>query len=278
MDIQAIDWNEVWKKKRTRVYDDGQNQTYWDGRAPSFALATDGGPYVAKFLEVLKPEPDWRILDVGCAAGTLAVPLASRVCQVTALDISPIMLDCLQSTCLKRGIQNIRPVQASWTDDWDLLPIEPHDVAIASRSLIVPDLRESLEKLDRFATRRVCITTPVGSGSMDPAMFKAIGRRSPFDADYIYVYNLLYQMGAQAHVSFISYQEDRSYQDLDEAFRALQSKVWNLLPQEEKALRDYIRRSFVCRADRFYRRDPLTICWAAMWWTPLHQRKSLDFL
>ena len=251
MDIQAIDWNEVWKNKRTRVYDDGKNQAYWDGRAPSFAQATDGGAYVARFLEVLKPEPDWRVLDVGCAAGTLALPLASRVSQVTALDISPIMLDCLQSTCKQRGIQNIQPVQASWIDDWDCLSIEPHDVAIASRSLIVPDLRQSLEKLDRFATRRVCITTPVGPGPMDPAMFKAIGRRSHFDADYIYVYNVLYQMGAQAHVSFISYLEDRSYQNLEEVFRALQSKVGDLLPQEERALHEYIQRSLYAELDSF---------------------------
>ena len=101
-------------------------------------------------------------------------------------------------------------------------------------------------------------------------MFKAIGRKSHFGADYIYVYNVLYQMGAQAHVSFISYQEDRSYQDLDEAFRASQSKIGDLLPQEEKALHEYVRSNFVCRNGRFYRREPLIICWAVMWWTPRH--------
>lgn len=277
MNIQAINWNEVWKTQRTRVYDDGQSQAYWDSRARSFALATDGGPYVSRFLDIVRPEPEWRVLDVGCAAGTLAVPLASRVRQVTALDISPVMLDCLRSSCQQGGIQNIQPVQASWTDDWDRLAIEPHDVAIASRSLIVPDLRQSLEKLNRFAMRRVCISTPVGPGPMDLAMFKAIGRRSPFGADYIYVYNVLYQMGQQAHVDFISYQDDRSYQDTDEVFKGLQRKIGDLLPQEEQALSDYIRASFACRDGRWYRREPLTICWAVMWWTPRHKRQEVDF-
>lgn len=277
MNIQAIDWNEVWKNQRTREYDDGQNKAYWDGRAQSFHSVADGGPYVSQFLDIVQPEPDCRVLDVGCAAGTLAVPLASRVQQVTALDISPLMLDGLQSTCRQRGIQNIHTVQASWTDDWDRLNIEPHEVAIASRSLIVPDLRQAIEKLNRFATRRVCISTPVGVGPLDPVMFQAIGRLCKFGPDYIYVYNLLYQMGVQAHVSFISYQEDRTYQNHDEAFRALQRKVGDLLPQEETALHNYVQRSFICRDGRLIRREPLTICWAVMWWTPSPQRRIADF-
>ncbi len=271
MDIQAIDWNEVWKNRQTRVYDDEQNQAYWDGRARSFALTTDGGDYVARFLEVVKPEPEYRVLDVGCAAGTLAVQLASRVHQVTALDISPMMLDRLQATCKQRGIQNIQPVQASWTDDWDRLAIEPHDVVIASRSLIVPDLRQAIEKLNRYAIRRVCISTPVGVGPLDPVMFQAIGRPCNFGADYIYVYNLLYQLGINANLHFIAYQENRTYQDKDAVVTAMRHRIGELLPQEERALQEYVDRTFVCREGTWQRVEPHIIRWAVMWWSPQYK-------
>lgn len=266
MDIRTIDWNGVWKKQQSGIRDEGRDRAYWDNRAPLFAEAAEGGPYVERFLELMDPEPHWRVLDVGCASGTLAVPLSSRVRQVTALDISPVMLDCLQARCRQRRIENVHPVQASWADDWHRLGLEPHEVVVASRSLIVPDLRQAVDKLNRFAQRRVCISTPVGCGPLDPALFRAIGRTRNCGPDYIYVYNLLYQMGLQANVQFISYREGKTYRDRQAVFAAMQDKVGALLPQEEKALHEYVERTFVCQDGRWRRRVPHTITWAVMWW------------
>lgn len=266
MDIRTIDWNDVWKKRQSRVCDDDRDRAYWNKRATTFATTAYCGPYVERFVDIVNPEPHWRVLDIGCASGTLAVPLAGRVRQVTALDISPVMLGCLEATCRRQGIANIRPVQASWTDDWDRLAIEPHEVAIASRSLIVPDLRQAVEKLNRFATRRVCISTPVGSGPLDPGLFRAIGRPGHFGADFIYVYNLLYQMGLHANLQFINYPEHRTYEDKAAVLAAMRDRIGELLPQEEKAMREYVDRTFVCREGRWERVEPRIIRWAVMWW------------
>jgi SAM-dependent methyltransferase len=269
MDIRAIDWNEAWKRQQSGVFDDGWNRAYWDKRAPHFAMSREGGPYVERFIELVNPEPQWRVLDVGCGSGTLAVPLASRVREITALDISSVMLDSLRVRCEQHEIDNVAPVRASWTDDWQSLALEPHDVVIASRSLVVSDLRQAIEKLNRFALRRVCISTPAGEGPLDPAMFRAIGRRRRFGADYIYVYNLLYQMGLQANLHFITYRENKSYRDKDSVFTALRCRIGELLPQEEKILREYIDSAFSCRDGRWRRIVPRTVKWAVMWWDRL---------
>lgn len=266
MDICAVDWNKVWKDMKNRPFEGDRAADYWNSRAPAFAQDSLTSPYVEQFMRLLSLEPGWRVLDVGCAAGTLAIPLAPRVRQVTGIDISPAMLDGLRSACHRYGVDNVRAVNASWTDDWNAAEIMPHEVAIASRSLIVPDLRNAIERLNRFATRRVYISTPVGDGPLDHAMFRAIGRQCRFGADYIYVYNLLYQMGMQANLSFITYRENKSYSGKEHVFTSMQSRIGDLLPQEETALREYIDRSYVCREDRWRRAAPLIIRWAVMWW------------
>jgi SAM-dependent methyltransferase len=266
MDIRSIDWNEIWKQHNPEGRDEERTRIYWDNRASSFATGVEDDFYVNQFLTLIDPCPEWRVLDVGCASGTLAIPLAGRVRQVTGVDISGAMLDGLRAGCEKGGIGNVKTVRASWTDDWQALAIEPHDLVIASRSLIVADLRQAIAKLDRFALRRVCISTPVGDGPQDPAMLGAVGRRRRGGADYIYVYNLLYQMGLQANLQFLTSRGQRTYPDKETLFLRMRDKVGEMLPQEEKALRDYIDHSFVLREGRWQRREPRSIRWAVMWW------------
>lgn len=69
--------------------------------------------------------------------------------------------------------------------DWRELDIKPHEVVIASRSLIVPDLRGAIETLNRFALQRAYISVPAGAGPFDPDLLQAIGRPCRWGPDYI---------------------------------------------------------------------------------------------
>ena len=44
-------------------------------------------------LEVVPPEPDWAVLDVGCGTGTGLTPYLAAGCTVAGVDVSPAMLD-----------------------------------------------------------------------------------------------------------------------------------------------------------------------------------------
>jgi SAM-dependent methyltransferase len=274
MDICAIDWNEAWKEKLTSSFDAIGAEEYWDRRAPAFARPESGGPYVEQFLRLLSLQSDWRVLDVGCGTGALTVPLAPLVGRITALDISSAMLDSLRTACRHQNIRNVHTVRASWTDDWRKLDIEPHEVVIASRSLIVPDLTRAIDTLNRFALHRVYISVPVGDGPLDPALFQAIGRPWRRGPDYIYVYNLLYQMGIHANLAFITYREDKPYPDLMAAMTGLKNRTGDLLPSEEASLKKYIDQTFECRDGRWQLRDARTIRWAVIWWEPSDRRHN----
>ncbi|NTU43683.1 MAG: class I SAM-dependent methyltransferase, partial [Nitrospirales bacterium] len=193
METKQIDWNRLWMDARTERTKKWDGKAFWNKRAPSFAKhATESG-YAKDFLAIMRPEPHWTVLDVGCAAGTLAIPLSCKVQAITAMDISDVMLEMLSERCRDQGIGNIRTLKGGWEDDWDALGVEEHDVAIASRSLIVNDLRTAITKLNNAARKRVILSSMVGDGPFDRRIYEAVGRDLNRGPDYIYVYNLLHQ-------------------------------------------------------------------------------------
>lgn len=264
---QDIDWNGIWKESRRQKSWRRKKSKDWDKRAAAFARRNIASSYVEQFIDRIHLEPDWTVLDIGAGPGTLAIPLARRVKAVTAIDFSASMLDALQEYAGRAGVTNIRTVEASWEDNWERLGVGPHDVAIASRSLSVDDLRAALEKLDAFATRRVIISDRVGSGPFDPDIFAAVGREFSPGPDYILTLNLLYQMGIHARVDFIILDENKVYESREQAVDSCAWMLDNLTAEEEQKLQAYLAAHLVKRPDHTWevvRRRPVK--WALIWW------------
>jgi hypothetical protein len=203
---------------------------------------------------------------MGCAAGTLAIPLSKRVKQITAMDISGTMLDLLQERCSKLNIDNILTVQGAWEDDWDALGIAEHDIALASRSLITEDFESALTKLNKTARKRVYVSTIVGDGPHDRRIFRALGRDLNPGPDYIYICNLLYRMGIRANVNFITHEERNSYESPEDAFAILSSKIEMITIEEADTLRSFLKEHLVCHEERWTMSYPRKISWAVLWW------------
>lgn len=266
LDIREIDWNRIcWETRKQKSSPSG-NSAYWDNRAPAFARNSSKSDYSVKFLSMLKVKPHWTLLDVGCAAGTLAIPLAERVKSITAMDISGKMLTLLRERCVQLGITTIQTVQGAWEDDWNALGIEEHDVALASRSLITEDFESALAKLDKAARKRVYVSTIVGDGPHDRRIYRALGRDLNPGPDYIYLYNLLYRMGIRANVNFITYPESNSYDSPGDAYAHLSSKIEIFTPREEAILKAFLKEHLICESGKWIMSYPRKICWAVIWW------------
>jgi hypothetical protein len=182
------------------------------------------------------------------------------------------MLSLLQERCRDQGIDNIATVNSRWEDDWQACGIGIHDVAIASRSLIVADLREAVLKLQRFACKRVYISTLVDDGPHDRNIIQAVGRDFHERADYILVYNLLRQMGIYANVAFTVNRDEKHYGDVEEALASMRWMIHAMTGQEEEKLRDYLTKTMVRENGRWkmpYRR---TVRWAVLWWDTILQQ------
>ena len=265
-DVEEIDWNQAWKESKAKRTSGPRDNRFWDRRAPSFAKHTTETVYPGAFLEIMAPRPRWSVLDMACGGGTLALPLARRVRRITAVDFSDRMLDILNGKCEEERITNIRAVNARWEDNWKDMGIGLHDVAIASRSLVVDDLRAAILKLEASARERVYISTIVGDGPYDRRVFEALGRDLYMGPDYIYHYNLLYQMGIRASVAFIDERNDRRFEDHDDALNTMRWMLDNMTHEEEEKLRKYLKKH-LAQDDRGWRMDySRAVRWAVIWW------------
>lgn len=262
-----LDWDQLWRNAREEKAWGSREAEDWDKKASSFSIRNQASPFVPLVLSRLPLDSSLTVLDVGSGPGTLALPMAAKVKSVTALDYSQGMLATLDELAAQAGVQNIRTVHCSWQDDWAAFAIGRHDIAIASRSLAVADLRHALQRLAEYSSRYVFIIDRISPTPFDPEAFAAIGR--PFDSgpDYIYVLNILYSMGIHPHVDILTLDRTNHFADLDEAFRSYCWMFKNLTPNEELLLRQYLQdKSFACDNRQIYITREIPPQWAFIWW------------
>ena len=244
-----IDWNVLWQNAREQKSWTQKGPKDWDKKAPSFLKRNSNSPFIDLVLEKLPLRPEFSILDAGSGPGTLSIPLAKQVHSVTALDYSQGMLEALTSEAAAQGVDNISTIHGSWEDDWQTLGITQHDICIASRSLSVPNLQQSLAKLDQYSRSHVFVIDRIGNTPFDEGAFKALNRPFRTGPDYIYTVNTLYSMGIFCSLDIIRLATETRYPSFE---AAMESYVWmfkELTTQEEKQLQDYIRCNSRLEAD-----------------------------
>lgn len=241
MRYEDLDWGALWRQAQDDAAWKPRAASVWDGRAASFAGRNKHSSFERQCLQLIAPQPEWTVLDVGAGPGTLAVPLAARVRHVTCMDFSAAMLSEAKRRAREEQRSNFSIVHASWTDDWEALGIMPHDVVIAARSLSVRDILAALRRMSAYGRRKRVVVDRVGSGPFDPAAFAAVGREPRRGPDYIYTLNALYQLGYYASVAYVYGDSSRICKTLDEACAGYNWMLPDLNPQEQALLLDYVR-------------------------------------
>lgn len=65
------------------------------------------GASLARLVELVKPQPSWRVLDVATAAGHTALAFAPHVATVIGLDLTAQMLPLAAGLAAERGAANV---------------------------------------------------------------------------------------------------------------------------------------------------------------------------
>ena len=152
------------------------SQAYWNKRAATFTRDATSD-YERWLLDLLALETDDEVLDMGCATGTLAVPLARAGHRVHGCDFAEAMLAILDERTTTESLP-ITCHLLAWEDDWEAagLGTDSVDVAFASRSLMSGDVSACVHKLDAAARSRAAVVVPASLlPSRDPRLLPTSG-------------------------------------------------------------------------------------------------------
>ena len=231
--FDEIDFNELYKVQRARSSFGAKTKTDWDAKAAKFNDGILQSDYIKEFLRRVDFAGVRSVLDFACGPGGLSCLAAQRVQRVVACDFSQQMLKFVRENAADLGLTNVTTLQRSFDDDWS--DIESVDVVFASRCLEVSDMRATLTKLISKANRALYLTFKVGGTFVDSKLLDVIERDVAPRPDFIYVINILVQMGYHPEISYINSYCRESVQSAEELIKKVEWGLHDTLNDAEKA-------------------------------------------
>ena len=265
--MTVVNWDEMWKAKLLSTYRVDLCQTsYWDKCAVGFNQKTTRMQNMTKNqLDRIPLQPEYTVLDIGAGTGRLTIPIAKQVKQVTALEPSEMMLCLLKSNAEKENIQNIVPINSSIQQLTVNENIFPHDVVVASFSLFMTDLSQTLQKLDALATKGVYLFSSASRWINEDLQKIIHGETLPFTSgDYIYLYNILNELGILANVDVWNFEGKRYYNSLNDAVSHFM-ETYRIATNNQEKLRKYLKQTLIMDNGKLLFKQQKKA--AAIWWT-----------
>ncbi|MEI8355720.1 MAG: hypothetical protein WCG31_06490, partial [Deltaproteobacteria bacterium] len=112
----------------------------------------------------------------------------------------------------------------------------------------------------------VIISSLVEDGPHDRRVYEAVGRELSSGPDFIYLYNLLYQMRIFATVDFIVSKEWKSFESIEDAVEGTVWMLKDVTSEELGRLRSYLGRVLVPHSGGWRFPSPKVVRWAFISW------------
>ena len=249
--FEETNWNEEWKKTtlgaswRRRQEDP---VAYFDKKAEWYnRVVPKRSDHASEVIPRLAVDHDSTVLDIGSGPGILSVPLAKTVKHVTALDPSSAMLRCLENNAQREGLENITLINKRWEDVDIGKDMEAHDIVIASHSLTMLDLKGALIKMNEASDKAVYLIAGAGKQAWDYLELwpKLYGEPYVPGPDYIFIVNILYQMGIYANMEIWTNDSRQPVSSLDDAVQERLEYFEASLPGAEQVIREHLSRTLV---------------------------------
>jgi SAM-dependent methyltransferase len=246
------DWNEIWKARQARHesskhFDDPSHN--WDKKenAERYDASSRQGydARVKTTIDSLHLTKESRVLDIGAGPGTLAIPLAPLVREVTAIEPGAGMLGILRDHVQRDGITNITCIQKRWEDiDPDRDLSGTYEVVIASLSLTMHDIKEALLKMDAVSSGYVYLFWFVDMPFWE-RMYADLWQ--PLHGVRYYpgpkadcLWNVLFQQGIYANVEMLPLAKEYRFSSREEMLAFFKKRFNVTSAEQERVLMKYI--------------------------------------
>lgn len=228
-DPATIDWEALYRRRGASGEPGCEKEAagFWDERAPDFgrkAHHPEQRRIAEELLDRFGWRPDERVLDVGAGPGTLTLPLARRVREVTAFDLSAVMLEQLRQRMVHEGVTNIQVRQGRWLDAPDEA-VTGFDTVVCANALgpaaLTADgdceMGRAVARL-RAAARRGLVLVPHADQPADAPMREAVGLPEPADRRerVALLYHIFVRQGLLPDLTILQRPFFWSFRDLDE--------------------------------------------------------------
>ena len=224
------------------------SKDYWNKRAATFTrYATED--YELWLMDLLSPAPGSTILDMGCATGTLAVPLARAGHHVHACDFAEAMLAILDQRAAAENLPVTSHLLA-WDEDWSQAGLGKNsvDLAFASRSLMSDNTHSRIAKLDATARVKAAVVVPNSlPPSSDPRLLTYLGRKAKRPSTVPEVMRSLRYLGRIPVTATTNTFRPMRFNSFDEARADLRrlARPEPFTPREQRLFDAYARDHFV---------------------------------
>jgi SAM-dependent methyltransferase len=274
MDINQIDWSEIWRNGKIFFAGNADKASSWDHAAARWNNE-NADDYGKKVIQRIKIKPDWTVLDVGCGPGLLAIPMAKKSKHLTALDVSSEMLKYLKENAEREKVSNIKTINIAFETAKIGKDVERHDIVVVSRSMgWEHNLEQFLRGMNDAAKKRAYVVWGASDRHFDIGLYNAIGRPYGETRTYIVIYNLLYQMGIRANIEIFQTKPTAiTYNSVDEAQSELSKRFQRrnrneeLTPEEKNELEKYLKKTLAKSKEGNYRfNNEKPTLHALIWW------------
>jgi SAM-dependent methyltransferase len=247
------DWNEIWKERQKRhelskLFNDPSHNWNKLENAERYHSSSNSeyDDRVKTTIAGLEITKNSVILDIGAGPGTLAIPLAPLVKEITSIEPGKGMVKVLKERMRKEEITNITTICKRWED------IDPncdlsgsYDVVIASLSLTMEDIRLALQKMDAVSRGGVYLFWFVDMPfweKMYADLWKPIHGSDYYSgpkADCLFC--VLYQMGIYANIEMLPLKKEYRFTNLNEMIAFFRRRFNVITDEQERVLTDYLK-------------------------------------
>ena len=224
-----INWEELRKlgMPADPPPESNSKENMWDNSANMYnQMAAMEREYTRRYLDLLPITKEDSVLDVGCGPGRVAVLTAQRAKRVTAIDSAEKMLAHCKNNAKLAGVENLDARFLDWNQAVLGENLEQHDIAIASRSVGLSDLRKLSSFAKKFAVIMAWANGPsipelldrLFAGTSDKPPFRMVHDRR---LSYNVMYNIVYDMGYEPNIRIVPDGFQRLFASKQEAYEEL---------------------------------------------------------